>query len=119
MRQKQGEPYLSITDEAFKMAYTDAISNAAKALGCGADIWFDKDRTKYDLQQERAQAAPQSAPAQPDNDMVLLQLIAKINACKTADEVTAIWNSNPTYKSDVRFKDAVATRGKALKGGAA
>jgi hypothetical protein len=57
--------------------------------------------------------------SQPDNDMVLLQLIAKINACKTADEVTAIWNSNPTYKSDTRFKDAVATRGKALKGGAA
>lgn len=57
--------------------------------------------------------------AQPDNDMVVLQLIAKVNACKTADEVTAIWNNNPTHKSDARFKDAVAARGKALKGGAA
>jgi hypothetical protein len=57
--------------------------------------------------------------AQPDNDMVVLQLIAKVNACKTADEVTAIWNNNPTHKSDERFKDAVAARGKALKGGAA
>jgi hypothetical protein len=57
--------------------------------------------------------------AQPDNDMIVLQLIAKVNACKTADEVTAIWNNNPTHKSDARFKDAVAARGKALKGGAA
>lgn len=57
--------------------------------------------------------------AQPDNDMIVLQLIAKVNACKTADEVTAIWNNNPNYKSDARFKDAVAARGKALKGGAA
>lgn len=108
--------YLSVSDEAYKMAYTDAISNAAKALGCGADVWFEKDRTKYDLQQERAQVAQQS---QPDNDMIVLQLIAKVNACKTADEVTAIWNNNPTHKSDTRFKDAVAARGKALKGGAA
>ncbi len=32
------------SDEAFKMAYTDALSIAAKALGVGADIWFANDR---------------------------------------------------------------------------
>lgn len=36
-------------DEAFKMAYTDAISVACKSLGIGADVYFAKDRTKYDL----------------------------------------------------------------------
>lgn len=37
-------------DEAFKMAYTDAVGIACKALGIGADVWWDADRTKYDVQ---------------------------------------------------------------------
>ena len=36
------------SDEAFKKAYTDALGIAAKALGVGADIWYEKDPTaKY------------------------------------------------------------------------
>lgn len=35
------------SDEAFKMAYTDAISVACKALGMAADVYYEKDRTKY------------------------------------------------------------------------
>lgn len=35
------------SDEAFKMAYTDAISIACKALGMAADVYYEKDRTKY------------------------------------------------------------------------
>ena len=38
---------LHTNDEAYKMAYTDAISVACKALGFGADIYWQKDRTKY------------------------------------------------------------------------
>lgn len=34
-------------DECFKMALTDAIGTACKALGMSADIFFEKDRTKY------------------------------------------------------------------------
>lgn len=34
-------------DECFKMALTDAIGTACKALGMSADIYFEKDRTKY------------------------------------------------------------------------
>jgi hypothetical protein len=39
-------PYVS--DECFKMALTDAISVSCKALGFGADVYWDKDSTKYD-----------------------------------------------------------------------
>ena len=39
---------LYVNDECFKMALTDAISVACKALGIGADIYWNKDRTKYD-----------------------------------------------------------------------
>lgn len=36
-------------DEAYKKAFTDAISVAAKLLGVAADVYFEKDRTKYDV----------------------------------------------------------------------
>ena len=39
---------LYTSDECFKMALTDALSVACKSLGVGADIYFAKDRTKYD-----------------------------------------------------------------------
>ena len=35
------------SDECFKMALTDALSVACKALGIGADVYWDKDSTKY------------------------------------------------------------------------
>ncbi len=35
-------------DECYKKAYTDACSVACKNLGIGADVYFEKDRTKYD-----------------------------------------------------------------------
>jgi hypothetical protein len=35
------------SDECFKMALTDALSVACKALGVGADVYFSKDSTKY------------------------------------------------------------------------
>lgn len=38
---------LYVNDECYKMALTDAISVACKALGFGADIYWDKDTTKY------------------------------------------------------------------------
>lgn len=38
---------LVANDEAFKMAFTDAISVATKGLGMAADVYWDKDSTKY------------------------------------------------------------------------
>lgn len=39
-----------VSDECFKMATTDALSVACKHLGIGADVYFDKDSTKYSTQ---------------------------------------------------------------------
>jgi hypothetical protein len=44
---------LYTSDECYKMALTDAISVACKSLGMGADIYYAKDRTKYDLDQKQ------------------------------------------------------------------
>lgn len=43
--QERNGAYLS--DECFKMALTDALSVACKALGVAADVYWEKDRTKY------------------------------------------------------------------------
>ena len=48
MANEKNGPYVS--DECFKMALTDAISVACKALGVGALVYWDKDATKYDNQ---------------------------------------------------------------------
>ena len=39
-------------DEAYKMAYTDALSIACKALGFSHDIYYSKDRTKYTMNED-------------------------------------------------------------------
>ena len=39
---------LHTSDECFKMALTDAISVSCKALGFGANVYWEKDNTKYD-----------------------------------------------------------------------
>lgn len=38
-------------DECYKKAYTDALSVACKSLGIGADVYWDKDSTKYSPKQ--------------------------------------------------------------------
>lgn len=37
-----------MSDECFKMALTDALSVACKAMGVGADVYWEKGRTKYE-----------------------------------------------------------------------
>lgn len=55
-----GEQLVSqyLDDEAYKKAYTDAISVAAKALGIGADVYWEADKTKYEETPTSEQGAP-------------------------------------------------------------
>lgn len=62
-------PYMS--DEVFKMALTDAISVACKALGFGADVYWMAGRSKYTKganEPEKPNTAPVRIPkdARPD-----------------------------------------------------
>lgn len=43
---------LVTNDEAFKMAYTDAVSVCCKMLGFAADVYWQNDRTKYSADEE-------------------------------------------------------------------
>lgn len=49
---------LYTSDECYKMALTDAISVACKALGFGADIYWGSDRTKYSPMQAAQEQKP-------------------------------------------------------------
>jgi len=45
---KTNKGYLKSSDECYKMSLTDAIGNACKSLGIGADIYWETDKTKYE-----------------------------------------------------------------------
>lgn len=52
---------LYVNDECYKMALTDAISVACKSLGIGADVYWNKDNTKYnDSKKDNQGAAPKT-----------------------------------------------------------
>ena len=50
---KSGE--FSTSDEAFKMAVTDAFGVACRSLGIGADVYWENDKTKYTESQRDAE----------------------------------------------------------------
>ena len=55
---------LRTNDEAWKSAYTDALSVACKALGIGADVYFAEDYNKYTeyTRPQEPQTPPPQAP---------------------------------------------------------
>ena len=54
------------SDECYKMALTDAISVAAKALGVGADVYYAKDRDKYTTPTEPPKTPAAKPTARPE-----------------------------------------------------
>lgn len=64
---------LYLDDEAYKKAYTDALSVACKALGIGADVYWQADRTKYSGLTEHEQDTRQPAAVQFDYRAALTQ----------------------------------------------
>lgn len=55
----------AVSDEGYKMALTDALSVACKALGIGADVYFAKDKTKYTASTVAKTATTQAPPPPP------------------------------------------------------
>lgn len=82
--QERNGAYLS--DECFKMALTDAMSVACKALGVAADVYYEKDRTKYTGAEETPRSAPKASPQlateaqkQALRDVINLEQLAACN----------------------------------------
>lgn len=132
-----------VTGNCEKMALTDALSVAMKALGIAADVYWDKDgnavntdsKYAYGTQPQQVQQQPiakQAAkPAQPspqpypelDMEKELLAE-SEANQAQSSAELTAIWNKytlktsphyHPAFSKDGVFRKAVASRGQQLK----
>lgn len=89
------------SDECFKMAYTDAISVACKALGMASSVYFAKDRSKYDQQTDASQTqtaqvrAPKPVTTQTQTgnetagDIMVMRAELMHQACLGANASTA------------------------------
>lgn len=100
VKEKNG---LYVDDECYKKALTDAISVACKALGVGADIYWDKDRTKYS---ERPQ---QTNVSQKSNELTYREkVIAKAGEMGITMKVLAEMYSLNSTTTEERFKEVLA-----------
>ena len=78
---------LYVSDEAYKMALTDAMSVAMKSLGVAADVYFTGDSdSKY---QQYTQEAPPIEEA-----------IAALDAAKTVEEYQGVWSKYANWYSE-------------------
>ncbi len=82
---------LYTSDECEKMALTDAISVSCKALGIGADVYWAKDRTKYDNEQ--------SSKAEQEADMKEQNMLNNVAMCTTIQEAKELCAK---YKGEFR-----------------
>ena len=104
-------------DECFKMALSDAIGTACKALGMSADIYFSKDRSKY----TDAQDAPEVKMETVQDAASFVITFGKYGG-KTLGEV---WKTDGNYidwlwgneKTDPIIKKAITILGNAVRGG--
>lgn len=104
---------LRTSDEAIKMALTDAISVSCKALGVGAEVYWDKDKTKYDGQENRQPV--QSNQAQGDYEKNVKILLGMIAEAKDEKQLVSIWNLNKDYQKDSAVLSALKKRKEELK----
>jgi hypothetical protein len=63
---QKGSPYTN--DECYKMALTDALSVSCKALGMAADVYWDKDNTKYSDDKKRDKPGNNDRPEHPQTN---------------------------------------------------
>lgn len=64
---------IHVSDECFKMATTDAISVACKQIGIGADVYWEKDSTKYSGKEE------QTKPIDAETAKLIHELLDELN----------------------------------------
>ena len=108
---------LYTNDECYKMALSDAIGTACKALGMSADIYFSKDRSKY----TEAQEAPE-VKMETVQDAASFVITFGKHTGKTLGD---IWKTDGNYidwlwgneKTDPIIKKAITILSNAVRNG--
>lgn len=99
---------LYTSDECFKMALTDAISVACKALGFGADVYWAKDATKYTPRPERQQ--PNEAAGKPVCKDCGKPIYPVAHGGKSYSVAEIAENARKTYKAPLCWACMMARR---------
>lgn len=107
-----------VSDEAYKMSLTDALSVAMKALGVAADVYFAKDaryETKYEAAAKPQPQAQAAKPVAPVDAKALEEAIFDLNENATDREtLKAAWDRHPEFKSNTQFIDTCKRLGEAI-----
>lgn len=89
------------SDECYKMALTDALSVSCKALGFGADVYYDKDRTKYTVSQGESTPKPKQDEPTPPSPPPQPREYKCCDCGKTFEAFTdskgKVWNAGQVY----------------------
>ncbi len=124
-----------VSDECYKMALTDALSVAMKALGVGADIYFEKGKnlidpsTKYAMQEQLAagqqtqtqqqgglpnttSASATSAGKIHPND--LNEAIGYVSRCTTKDQLVWVMQTYSPLTTNAQFMQSLSAKRKEL-----
>ncbi len=109
-----------VSDECYKMALTDALSVAMKSLGVGADIYFERDTTKYNTQQGTVQGqagtqkstGKQNTPQYHTND--INEAMAYLGKCSTREHIVWVMQTYQPLMSNAQFMQALSIKRKEL-----
>ena len=110
-----------VSDECYKMALTDALSVAMKALGVAADVYFEAGKniididSKYGVQDSRAAQQQTQQPATPQyhtND--LNEGLAYLSRCVTKDNLLWVVQTYKPLTASPQFMQAVSAKKKEL-----
>lgn len=113
-----------VSDECYKMALTDALSVAMKALGVGADIYFEKGKdiqdpsTKYAMQEDLAQGGQPTAqtattaPSYHPND--LNEALGYVQQCKNKDQLEWVFKTYAPLNTNPQFMQSLSAKRKEL-----
>ena len=110
-----------VSDECYKMALTDALSVAMKALGVAADVYFEAGKdiididSKYGVQDSRAAQQQTQQPATPQyhtND--LNEGLAYLSRCVNKDNLVWVVQTYKPLTASPQFMQAVSAKKKEL-----
>lgn len=114
-----------VSDECYKMALTDALSVAMKALGVAADVYFEAGKniididSKYGVQdcraaQQQAQTQAQQTASQQFNSNDLNEGLAYLSRCANKDNLLWVIQYYQPLCSNAQFMQAVSAKKKQL-----
>ena len=98
---------LYTSDEAFKMAITDALGTAAKHIGLAADVYMGHGG-KYEQPAQEPKPKPEPTPEQIALKEKISAAIVDLERCETLEQVKANWEANTDlrkYKLYIQAKE--------------